>query len=258
MVAWCLSWSLSHADSMCFLLLAFWAQAGRLVVFSTVTVSSRCHGKMLLWQRGTWSVAVLNVPWEAIVVIVASVHSKQINLLTFVLQKTPEKSHEKVQYNFNYPLSFPTHKSFNSLSEDSTLEVHMCWVWGREDLLVSPAGFPLWVDFSENTQWHVFALYFREASSDHLVRSGPYGGLHNRLWANILTDQQELFSSQVENYVFTASRIRSDLRLDWQLSQQCSHAGCFDHLWTYLLLSEFHTFLMWTWSGESHNGCGLL
>lgn len=66
------------------------------MVFSTVTVSSRCHGKMLLWQRGTWSVAVLNVPWEAIVVIVASVHSKQINLLTFVLQKTPEKSHEKV------------------------------------------------------------------------------------------------------------------------------------------------------------------
>ena len=51
---------------------------------------------MLWWQRGTWSVAVLNVPREAIVVIDASVDSKQINLLTFVLQKTPEKSHEKV------------------------------------------------------------------------------------------------------------------------------------------------------------------
>lgn len=36
--------------------------------------------------------------------------------------------------------------------------------WGREDLLVCPPGFPLWVDFSENTQWHVFALFCREAS----------------------------------------------------------------------------------------------
>jgi len=51
---------------------------------------------MRWWQRGTWSVAVLNVPWEAIVVIIASVDSKQINLVTFVLQKTAEKSNEKV------------------------------------------------------------------------------------------------------------------------------------------------------------------
>lgn len=125
----------------------------------SLQMATRPMEKSNRYTRGTWSVAVLNVPWKVIVVIVASVDSKQINLVT-CCRKHQRKTMRKFYVILIVLCNFQPHKSFNFSSEDSALEVHMWWTWGREDLLVSPPGFPLWVDFSENTWVAFFSSVF--------------------------------------------------------------------------------------------------
>lgn len=125
-----------------------------------------------LWQRGIWSVAVLNVPWVVIVVIVASVASKQINLLT-CCRKHQRKTMRKFYIILVVLCNFlPTsHLIFHQRTQ------HWKCPYGTRGRRY--ADLSSWISIVSWFFWKhwsgiFFPMYFMVASSDHLVRSGPY------------------------------------------------------------------------------------
>lgn len=197
-------------------------------------------------QRGIWSIAVLNVPWEVIVVIVASVASKQINLLTCG-RKHQRKTMRKFYIILIVLCNFlPTS---NLIFHQKTQ--HWKWPCGEREgekicwsLLL---GFHCELIFLKTLKRHFFLVFYRSfkwspSEKCTLLRTAQ------QVIGKYFNSPARTLSSRLAGFVFT-SGIRSGL--DWQLSQQCSHAGCLDHLWTCFLTLSPHSSVL-AWSRDSH------
>lgn len=226
--------------------LAVWSQAGYPELLESSSEWQSPVDDVEKQKRGIWSIAVLNVPWEVIVVVVASVASKQINLLTCG-RKHQRKTMRKFYIILIVLCNFlPT----SNLIFHQKTQHWKCPCGEREGEKICWSlllGFHCELIFLKTLKRHFFFVFYRNfkwwpSEKCTLLRTAQ------QVIGKYFNSPARTLSSHLGGFVFT-SGIRSGL--DWQLSQQCSHAGCLDHLWTCFLTPSPHNSIL-AWSRDSH------